>query len=231
MNIKTLQMKKKNFLVLITLLLSMVGMTKVYAYDFTAVTTTGQTLYYSIISNNQHYVKMVYPGNSNNNPWGNIVKPSGKVLLPAMVDYNGITWYVRYIDNYAFYGCFEITEAIISEGINSVGDYSFFGCTGLTTLTIGPTVTSIGDYAFWNCPSLTTVHYNAMNCTEMYTNYSGYHSVFNSGTTATGPTAITTLTIGNGHRQGGLLPLQQPLRDVDDTKPRDEHWRRCVQWL
>ena len=53
MNIKTLQMKKKNFLVLITLLLSMVGMTKVYAYDFTAVTTTGQTLYYSIISNNQ----------------------------------------------------------------------------------------------------------------------------------------------------------------------------------
>ncbi len=198
MNIKTLQMKKKNFLVLITLLLSMVGMTKVYAYDFTAVTTTGQTLYYSIISNNQHYVKMVYPGNSNNNPWGNIVKPSGTVLLPAMVDYNGITWYVRYIDNYAFYGCFEITEAIISEGINSVGDYSFFGCTGLTTLTIGPTVTSIGDYAFWNCPSLTTVHYNAMNCTEMYTNYSGYHSVFNSGTTATGPTAITTLTIGNG---------------------------------
>ena len=49
---------------------------------------------------------------------------------------------------------------------------------------------------------LTTVHFNAVNCTEMYTyntstnNY--YHSVFNAGTTPGGGTAITTLSIGNG---------------------------------
>jgi hypothetical protein len=79
-----------------------------------------------------------------------------------------------------------------------LGDYSFYGCTGITELTIGTGVTSIGDYSFWNCPVLSTVHFNAENCTEMYTNNSGGLSVFNSGTTATGSAAITTLTIGNG---------------------------------
>ena len=103
------------------------------------------------------------------------------------------------IGNSAFRDCSGLTgHVVIPNSVTSLGDYSFYGCTGITELTIGAGVASVGDYSFWNCPVLAAVHFNAENCTEMYTNYSGYHSVFNSGTTATGPTAITTLTIGNG---------------------------------
>ena len=85
-------------------------MTKVFAYDFTEVCSTGQTLYYTITNSNQHFVKIVYPGSSNSNPWGTITQPQGQMFLPSMVYYDNATWYVKAIDNYAFYGCTDITE-------------------------------------------------------------------------------------------------------------------------
>ena len=124
----------------------------------------------------------------------------------------------------AFYECSGLTgHVVIPNSVTSLGDYSFYGCTGITELTIGTGVTSVGDYSFWNCPVLATVHFNAVNCTEMYTYYSGasqnYHSVFNTGTTATGPTPIETLTIGSGvnkipnhafRKSSGLLGVSFP---------------------
>ena len=159
---------------LIVLLLGAVEMTKVYAYDFTSVAPNGQTLYFTITNSALRYVKVVYPGNSSSNPWNGFEKPTGNLVLPSSVTHNLFSYSVTAIGNYAFYGCTELTEVTICESI-----------------------TSIGGYAFWQCPSLATVHFNAENCTQMYTDYSGYHSVFNSGTTATGPTAITMLTIGS----------------------------------
>ena len=197
---KNLPLKRALRSALLVLLLSVVGVANVYAsYDFTDVTSTGQTLYFKITNNNEHLCKMVYPGSSNSNPWGTVAQPTGMIFLPALVYYNGATWYVKSIDNYTFYGCTGITEIYISDGINTLGDYSFYGCTSLATVTVGPTVTSIGDYSFWNCPALTTVHFNAVNCSEMYTYYSStYYSVFNAGTLTTGSSAITSLSIGNG---------------------------------
>jgi hypothetical protein len=174
MNIKLLQIKRIVLPVLVTLLLSMAGMTKVYAYDFTAVAPNGQSLYFTITNSVLRQVKVVYPGDSNSNPWNGFEKPTGNLVLPTSVTHNLFSYDVTAIGNYAFYGCTELTEVTICESI-----------------------TSIGGYAFWQCSSLATVHFNASNCTQMYTDYSGYHSVFNSGTTATGPTAITTLTIGS----------------------------------
>ena len=103
------------------------------------------------------------------------------------------------IGNSAFRDCSGLTgHVVVPNSVTTMGDHSFYGCTGITELTIGTGVTRIYGYSFWNCPMLATVHFNAASCTQMYTDYSGYHSVFNSSTTPTDSPAITMLTIGSG---------------------------------
>ena len=55
MKTKDLQLKRALRTALIVLLLNVVGMTKMYAYDFNAVCETGQRLYYNIIDATNHY--------------------------------------------------------------------------------------------------------------------------------------------------------------------------------
>ncbi|MBO7629548.1 MAG: leucine-rich repeat protein, partial [Bacteroidales bacterium] len=195
---KLLQNKKRIVAIILALFC---GLETAWAYDFSAVCSSGQTLYYTITNSSQHFVKIVYPGSSNSNPWGNVPKPQNNLVLPNTVLLDNTTYYVKAVDNYAFYGCTGLTNVTVGDGITSLGDYSFYGCTNISGLTIGEGITSVGDYSFWNCPSLATVHFNAVNCGDMYTYGSSspyYFSVFNSGTTQNGPSPITTLTIGSG---------------------------------
>ena len=101
---------------------------------------------------------------------------------------------MNYINDYAFYGCSNLSELTIGNSVNFIGDYAFYGCYNLSEVTIGNGVTSIGDYAFWNCPNMAMVHFNATNCTSMTTN--SQYPVFNSGISDDGATPIITLTIG-----------------------------------
>jgi len=128
------------------------------------------------------------------------------------------------IGNYAFYNC-KLTSLVIPSSMTEINQYAFSQCgddNGMTVniagnattgtrietmaflnskvseLTLGEGVTFVGDKAFWSCPLLTTVHFNATNCTQMYSTYnSAYYSVFNSGSDNTTHPAITTLTIGS----------------------------------
>ena len=59
-------------------------------------------------------------------------------------------------ENGAFYKA-KFTEAIIGDGITSIGGYAFWNCTALTSITISNSVTRIGISAFTNCKSLTSV--------------------------------------------------------------------------
>ena len=51
----------------------------------------------------------------------------------------------------------KLTEAIIPDGVTSIGDYAFYNCSSLTSITIPDSVTSIGTYAFFKCKSLTEI--------------------------------------------------------------------------
>ena len=55
-----------------------------------------------------------------------------------------------------------LREAVIPEGVTSIGANAFHGCSSLETVTIPKTVTSIGDGAFEDCSSLTDVYYSGI---------------------------------------------------------------------
>ena len=80
---------KKKLLSLVLLLLA--GITAAHAYDFSAVASTGQTLYYKY--SGSRTVSLV--GGSN---------PTGSLTIPSSVTYGGISYSVADISNYAFQG-------------------------------------------------------------------------------------------------------------------------------
>ncbi len=82
---------------------------------------------------------------------------SGAFTIPESVVYNGNTYRVISIANWAFTGCYGLTSVKIPNSVTSIGSSAFDACTGLTSVEIPNSVTSIGNHAFCDCSSLTSV--------------------------------------------------------------------------
>ena len=119
----------------------------VYAHDFKV-----DGIYYNILSSTE--VEVSYRGSSSDS-YDNEYK--GSVVIPASITYNGTTYSVTSIGNYAFSGCTGLTSITIPNSVTSIGNYAFYDCTGLTQVTIPNSVTSIGGGAFYHCKGLTEV--------------------------------------------------------------------------
>lgn len=124
------------------------------AYDFSAVAPTGQTLYYNIIDSN---VSVTYPGSAYWIAYDENNYPTGSLEIPASVSYNGITYTVTAISDYAFTGCSALTSVIIPISVTSINSCSFCVCTGITSIIIPNNVTFIGNEAFAGCSGLTSL--------------------------------------------------------------------------
>ena len=151
---KHLQPKRALRTALLVLLLSVVGIGKMYAlYDFSAVCPTGQTLYYNIIDATHRYVELTYPGSSSSNSWNGYTEPTGNITLPSTVTYNGINYAVKRIGEFTFRGCSGLSGSLsIPSSVTEIGNYAFHGCYHFTgSLTIPNSVTMIGKRAFYNC--------------------------------------------------------------------------------
>ena len=103
---------------------------------------------YSVNDDNTNVTVAGYPS-------GN--EPTGHLIIPKSVTYDGISYPVTSIDNKAFDGCSGLTSVTIPNSVTSIYDGAFDECTGLTSLTIGNSVTSIGNGAFRDCSGLTNV--------------------------------------------------------------------------
>ncbi len=159
---------------LLTLVLALtVVLPTVWAYDFSATSPSGHTLYYEIISGTN--VGVVRPGTGLT--YNNYV--TGNVVIPATVVYNSTTYNVTELCSISDYGSFEgcsgLTSVTIPNSVTSIGNYAFYNCSALTSVTIPNSIISIGKYAFSGCSGLTTLNFNAINCSDFtYDYYSEY---------------------------------------------------------
>ncbi|MBO4614707.1 MAG: leucine-rich repeat domain-containing protein [Bacteroidales bacterium] len=133
---------------------------KVFAYDFTARCSTGQTLYFNILSDAETLSVEVTTSGSTN-------YLNGDVEIPSTVTSNSVTYTVTRIGDHAFDFCQSPTTIVIPNSVTSIGNQAFYYCSGLTTMTIPESVTYIDDLAFSYCMNMTTVYFNATNCTYM----------------------------------------------------------------
>lgn len=158
MKVKDSQLERALRTALLVLLLGAAGMTEVYAtYDFSAICPTGQTLYYNIIDVTNHYIELTCPGEGMYHSWDGFTRPTGDITLPSIVTYNGTTYSVETIGDFAFRFCSGLTGSLtIPNSVTTIGDYAFSGCSGFTgNLIIGNSVTSIGQFAFYYCEGFT----------------------------------------------------------------------------
>ncbi len=139
---------------LFTIILLAILCANAMAYDFSAVCSTGQTLYYNITSDVEPYTVEV---TSENADGFYTTYPTGDLEIPETVEYNSITYSVTRIGDKAFNGCGELTSVSIPNSVTSIGEYAFEDCTELTSVTIPNSVTSIDSYAFLYCNGLETI--------------------------------------------------------------------------
>ena len=112
---------------------------------------------------------------------------TGPVTIPERVTYDGATYSVTTIGDYAFSDCTGLTSVTIPSSVNSIGEEAFRGCTGLTSVTIPTSVTEIGWSAFEGCTALTSVTFNATNCKSPDRTYEAWFQ----------DCPLTSLVIGN----------------------------------
>ena len=84
--------------------------------------------------------------------------PTGALVIPESVYFEGVLCSVKTIANGAFYGCAEITSVEIPNSVETIGHSAFEECRGIETVSIGENVTFIGDCAFCYCSSLTALY-------------------------------------------------------------------------
>ena len=148
---------KQSRSIFLLLILFCLGQAKLFAYDFSAVCETGQTLYYNVIDAQSHCVSLTCPGEDYWHPWEGYSRPCGSIVLPNNVEYNGINYRVVSIDKWCFHNCNELTgDLIIPETVNSIGTRAFYGCSGFTgDLKIPHSVNFLGIRAFYGCSGFT----------------------------------------------------------------------------
>ena len=182
-------MKATRLFTLLALLLMMAS--RLFAYDFEAICSTGQTLYYNINTDGIS-VTVTYPCDSGqNNYYSGYEMPQGDLTIPDSVEYQGVTYAVTKIGAHAFYGCYSLGAATLPNTLVEIGSHAFhgtntngyghhlvipdsvitvgseaFSVVSVHELTIGKSVQNIGYHAF-DCSNLKIIHYNATNCNDV----------------------------------------------------------------
>ena len=136
-------MKHKSFLLLMVALLTTIA---THAYTFKS-----GDLYYNTTSDNT--VEVTYQKFQSESNYQGLTTAT----IPETVTYNGTTYSVTSIGNYAFEHCTSLTSIILPNSVTSIGARAFGGCSALTSITLPNSVTSIGSWAFYNCSSLTSI--------------------------------------------------------------------------
>ena len=108
-----------------------------YAYDFEV-----DGFYYNRIAGTSNKVELTC--RYSNHGWTSY---TGQIFIPETIVFQGKTYYVTAIGDWAFYSD-PITFCYIPSSIVSIGEYAFSYCHSLTSITLPNSIESIGEYAF-----------------------------------------------------------------------------------
>lgn len=161
------------------------------AYDFEAVCSTGQTLYYNINTDGIS-VTVTYPCyDGQYSYYSGYEMPQGDLTIPDSVAYQNNMYAVTAIGPNAFKSCYTLGAVtlpntlieiganafhgtntngyghhlVIPDAVVSVGDQAFYSVS-VHELTIGKSVQNMGYRAF-DCSNMEIIHYNATNCNDL----------------------------------------------------------------
>lgn len=193
----------------ILLALALVSATTTQAYNMYV-----NGVYYNIYGSNKasvtyiSYTTTYHVGNTQYQLYGVACynydnKYKNAVTIPETVTYNGTTYTVTSIENYAFANCGALTDVSIPNTVSSIGNYAFYNCSGLKNITLPISVTSIGEYAYSGCSglsyvtipdSVTSIGYQAFyNCSKV-TNITIGKSVTSIGGSAFNCPSFSSIT-------------------------------------
>ena len=136
---------RKFCILLITSLLTLLG-GKAYAYDCEV-----DGIYYYRISATELEVANKVFSDQNRTAY------SGAVTIPSTVTYNGKTFNVVSIGEYAFRDCTGLTAVTIPTSVKTIKSYAFYNCTSIAQINLPASVTTIGAGAFEGCSSLASM--------------------------------------------------------------------------
>ena len=133
--------------------------TPLFAYDFYASNSRGDTLYYNITTDSTvevtYDVKVYHPARLNF---------KGHIVIPSIVSYGGKNYHVTKIGDMAFNYCTLIDTVTIPEGVDSIGAWAFRGCYRLKSVALPVSLVNVGEGAFGSCRSLERIHFPSQNC-------------------------------------------------------------------
>ena len=131
-------MNKKVLNLLLTMLLSMVGL-QAYGIQINGI-------YYRFDSSTRT-AKVTNSGGTSSSSYPNSYT-TNTVTIPETVYYNSVTYDVTSIDDYAFYQCTNLYTVEIPNSVTKIGNRAFYGCSHLATITFSNSLENIGTLAF-----------------------------------------------------------------------------------
>jgi len=137
----------KRFVLTLTMaVLAMSMSTSLYAYDC----EVDGIFYYRISATDLEVAYKVFSDN-------NRTAYTGSVTIPATVTYNGKTFNVTSIGEYAFRDCNSLSSVNIPSSVKTIKNYAFYNCSSMSSLNIPAGVATLGAGVFEGCSSLLNV--------------------------------------------------------------------------
>ena len=123
------------------------------AFDFSAITSSGHTLFYEIHGKK---VTVVYPqyDESENTCYYGYEEPKGDLIIDDTVWYKGTAYNVDTIGYAALAKCSELTSVVLPNSLKVIASYAFAECYKLKSITFK--AFSIVEFSFFTPPNTTS---------------------------------------------------------------------------
>ncbi len=113
-------------------------------------------IYYNVYVNGHNQALAIVSNPYYIGPYSYEYEPvySGVVDIPEEVTYEGVTYTVTSISEYAFYLCSDLTQVNIPNTVTEIGQYAFSGCTNLQSVNLPTSLKAIRLTAFADCSQM-----------------------------------------------------------------------------